>query len=165
METLPLVPEPRRGGWGVAAQLVATAFGAGYAPVVPGTAGSAVGVLTFLALHRLSPPLQVLVTLLAFGLGVVAATHTATRVGKKDPGIVVIDEVVGQWTSLLFLPFTPAILFVGFVLFRIMDIVKPWPADALEALPVGLGIMADDLMAGIYANLLVRIALLVVPFA
>ena len=165
MQTEPTVSERSRGGWGVVAELVATAFGAGYAPLVPGTAGSAVGVLTFLAVHLLSVPLQVLVTLLVFGVGVVAATRTAARVGRKDPGIVVIDEVVGQWVSLLFLPFTPATLFVGFVLFRIMDIVKPWPARDFEALPGGLGIMADDVMAGIYANLLLRIALLVVPFA
>lgn len=165
MENTPIVPQRSQGGWGTAAELVATAFGAGYSPLVPGTAGSAVGILTFLALHRLSPALQVFVTLLVCGIGVAAATHTAARVGRKDPGIVVIDEVVGQWVSLLFLPFTPATLFVGFVLFRIMDIVKPWPARDFEALPGGLGIMADDVMAGIYANLLLRIALLVVPFA
>ena len=165
METVSAAPLRTRGFAAVAAPLVATAFGAGYSPLVPGTAGSAVGVVTFLALHRLAEPLQVLVTLVVFGVGVVAATHTAMLVGKKDPGIVVIDEVVGQWVSLLFLPFTPLTLFVGFVLFRIMDIVKPWPARDFEALPGGLGIMADDVMAGIYANLLLRIALLVVPFA
>jgi len=153
-------------GWlSTAAVLVATAFGAGYSPLVPGTAGSAVGVLSFLALRSLPPVLQVLVTLLVFGLGVKAASHTAARVGKKDPGIVVIDEVVGQWASLLFLPVTAATALLGFVLFRIMDIVKPWPARDFEALPGGLVIMADDLMAGIYANLLLRIVLLVVPFA
>ena len=123
------------------------------------------GVFTFIALHHLSPLLQVVVTVVVFGVGVVAATRTATLVGRKDPGIVVIDEVVGQWVSLLFLPFTPATAFVGFVLFRILDIVKPWPARDFEALPGGLGIMADDVMAGIYANLLLRIALIVVPFA
>ena len=85
--------------------------------------------------------------------------------GRKDPGIVVIDEVVGQWVSLLFLPFTPATALVGFLLFRVMDVVKPWPARDFEAWPGGLGIMADDVMAGIYANLLLRVALLVVPFA
>lgn len=153
------------GGWGVAAQLIATAFGAGYSPLIPGTAGSAVGVLTFLALHRASPFMQVIVTLLVFVVGTLAATRTATRVGTKDPGIVVIDEVVGQWVSLLFLPFTPATALLGFLLFRVMDIVKPWPARDFEAWPGGLGIMADDVMAGIYANLLLRIALLVVPFA
>ena len=165
MQTASSIPERSQGAWGVAAQLVATVFGAGYSPLVPGTAGSAVGVLTFLALHRLSPPVQVLVTVLVCVVGVVAATHTATRVGRKDPGIVVIDEVVGQWVSLLFLPFTPGTALVGFVLFRIMDIVKPWPARDFEALPGGLGIMADDVMAGIYANLLLRVALLEVPLA
>jgi phosphatidylglycerophosphatase A len=160
-------PAPVRspGGWGVAAQLIATVFGAGYSPLIPGTAGSAVGVFTFIALHGTSPLTQVVVTLVVFGVGTLAATHTATRVGRKDPGIVVIDEVVGQWVSLLFLPFTPATALVGFLLFRVMDIVKPWPARDFEAWPGGLGIMADDVMAGIYANLLLRIALIVVPFA
>jgi phosphatidylglycerophosphatase A len=164
VETVTTSPSPR-GAWGWLAPLVATAFGAGYSPLVPGTAGSAVGLLTFVALHRLSPALQVIVTVVVCAIGVVAATHTALQVGRKDPGIVVIDEVVGQWISLLFLPFTPATAVVGFVLFRILDIVKPWPARDFEALPGGLGIMADDVMAGIYANLLLRIALLVVPFA
>lgn len=166
METVTTTaPERSRGAWGVAAPLIATAFGAGYSPLIPGTAGSVVGLATFVALHRLSPLWQVIVTVAVCAVGVVAATYTATRVGKKDPGIVVIDEVVGQWISLLFLPFTPATACVGFVLFRIMDIVKPWPARDFEALPGGLGIMADDVMAGIYANLVLRIALLVVPFA
>jgi len=165
MASASTVPLRDRGWVTTAAQLLSTAGGAGYSPIAPGTAGSAVGVVTFLALRQLSPVLQVAATLGLFGLGVVAASHTAARVGLEDPGIVVIDEVVGQWASLLFLPFTPATALVGFLLFRVMDIVKPWPARDFEALPGGLGIMADDLMAGIYANLLLRVALLVVPFA
>jgi phosphatidylglycerophosphatase A len=71
--------------------------------------------------------------------------------------------VAGQWVSLLFLPFTPGTAFAGFFLFRLMDVLKPWPARDLEHLPGGWGIVADDLMAGVYANLLLRAALTVWP--
>jgi phosphatidylglycerophosphatase A len=153
------------GFWATAARLLATAGGAGYSPLVPGTAGSAVGVLSFWALTGLSPQAQLVATLTLFGLGVAASSRTAASLGRKDPSIVVIDEVVGQWASLLFLPLTPATAAVSFLLFRAMDVVKPWPARDFESLPGGLGIMADDLMAGIYANLLLRVVLLVVPLA
>jgi len=75
----------------------------------------------------------------------------------------VIDEVLGMFLSLLGLPFGPVVAVVGFLLFRLFDIVKPYPAKALEHLPGGLGIMADDVAAGIYANLLLRIGFLVWP--
>jgi phosphatidylglycerophosphatase A len=84
-------------------------------------------------------------------------------VGRKDPGIVVIDEVVGMWVSLLLLPFTPGTALAGFLLFRVMDVIKPWPARDLEHLPEGWGIMTDDVMAGLYANLLLRVGLVVWP--
>src|SRR5262245_52542740 len=148
-----------------AALLLATAGGAGYSPVVPGTAGSLVGVLTFWGLCRLPVAVQVGATALLFAVGVAASTRAARIAGRKDPGIVVVDEVAGQWATFLFLPFTLGTALVGFLLFRVMDVLKPWPARDLEGLPDGYGIMADDLMAGIYANLLVRVVLLVVPLA
>jgi phosphatidylglycerophosphatase A len=74
----------------------------------------------------------------------------------EDPGLVVVDEVAGMWVTLLFVPFTPLTAALGFLAFRLMDIVKPFPARRLEDLPGGWGIMADDLMAGVYANVLVR---------
>jgi phosphatidylglycerophosphatase A len=76
--------------------------------------------------------------------------------GLEDPGIVVIDEVAGMWVSLLFLPLTPVTAVAAFVIFRIFDVVKPFPARRLEDLPGGYGIMCDDLMAGAYANLVLR---------
>jgi phosphatidylglycerophosphatase A len=147
------------------ALFLATAGGAGYSPVAPGTAGSLVGVATFWAIAALSPFVQLGATLGLFVLGVAVSSRTARLVGRKDPGLVVVDEVVGQWATLLFLPFGPWTAGVGFVLFRVMDVLKPWPARDLESLPGGLGIMADDLMAGVYANLLLRVVLLVVPLA
>jgi len=147
------------------AAVVATGFGSGYSPVAPGTAGSLVGLLLFWPLCRLPASIQVAVLVLCFFVGTAAATSVARRAGAHDPGIVVVDEVVGMWASLLFLPFTVGTAALGFVLFRIMDVVKPYPARQLEDLPDGWGIMSDDLMAGIYANLALRVALLVWPAA
>jgi phosphatidylglycerophosphatase A len=135
---------------------VATGLGSGYSPFAPGTAGSAVGLLLFWPLHTAPAAMQVAAVAVLFVVGVVASTRVARGLGIEDPGIVVVDEVVGMWTSLLFLPFTPATAVAGFVLFRIMDVFKPYPARQFESLPGGWGIMADDLMAGIYANLLLR---------
>ena len=150
---------------GRVAAVVATGFGAGYSPIAPGTAGSLVGLLLFWPLRSLPTPIQVAVLVAVFLAGVAAGARVARSVGVEDPGIVVVDEVAGMWTTLLFLPFTPFTAGLGFVLFRVMDVWKPYPARQLEDLPGGWGIMADDLMAAVYANLLVRIALMVLPAA
>jgi phosphatidylglycerophosphatase A len=145
------------------ATFLATGFGSGYAPFAPGTAGSALGVLLFWPLQRLGLLQQAGVAAVLFLVGVAAASHVARRVGQEDPSIVVWDEVIGMWVSLLALPFRPRIVILGFVLFRLLDVVKPYPARDLERLPLGWGIMADDVMAGIYANLILRVCLLVWP--
>lgn len=157
-------PGPRSVLASVAAA-VATGFGSGYSPVAPGTAGSLVGLLLFWPLRALPDAVQVVVVVACFFIGTAAASVMARRVGAPDPGVVVVDEVVGMWASLLFLPFTVGTAALGFVLFRIMDVVKPYPARQLEDLPGGWGIMSDDLMAGVYANLALRVALLVWPAA
>lgn len=138
---------------------LATGLGSGYAPVAPGTFGAALGLLLFWPLATLPLAHQGLATLVLCGVGVAAASAVARHVGLHDPGLVVIDEIVGMWVSLLLLPFTPATAAAAFLLFRAMDVLKPWPARQLEALPGGWGIVADDLMAGVYANLLLRVAL------
>lgn len=145
------------------ATLIATGFGSGYSPFAPGTAGSAVGLLLFWPLSRLPLAVQIALTVVVLVLGIVAATRVARRVGLEDPGIVVVDEVVGQWITLVSLPLTPLTAAAGFFLFRVMDVVKPWPARQLEHLRAGYGIMADDVMAGIYAQLALRVLLLVWP--
>ena len=149
----------------LAALFVATGAGSGYAPIAPGTAGSALGLLLFWPLSWLPLFWQIGVTAAVFVLGTLAASRVATEVGLKDPGIVVVDEVVGMWISLLFLPLTPIVAALGFLLFRLLDVVKPWPARDFERLPGGWGIMTDDVMAGVYANLLLRVGLLVWPVA
>lgn len=147
------------------AKLVATGLGSGYSPVAPGTAGSLVGLLLFLPLAGLAWPTQLAATAAVTLLGVLAAGRVARLLGRKDPGLVVVDEVAGQWITFLALPMTPVTALAGFLLFRLMDIVKPWPARDLERLPGGLGIMADDVAAGIYAHLLLRAGLAVWPVA
>jgi phosphatidylglycerophosphatase A len=147
------------------AKLVATGLGSGYSPFAPGTAGSIVGLLLFLPLAGLAWPIQLTATAALTLVGVFAAGRVARVVGRKDPGLVVVDEVAGQWITFLALPVTPVTALAGFLLFRVMDIVKPWPARDLERLPGGWGIMADDVAAGIYAHLLLRAGLAVWPVA
>jgi len=145
------------------AGVVATVFGSGYSALAPGTVGSAIGVLLFWPMAAIAWPWQAAASAILFVVGALAAGRVARRVNRKDPGIVVVDEVVGQWVTLTALPFTPVTAGLGFLLFRVMDIVKPWPARDLESVPGGWGIMADDVAAGVYANLVVRVGLLVWP--
>ena len=147
----------------VLATVVATGLGSGYAPFAPGTAGSLVGLALFWPVHHLPLAGQAVATALVFALGVAAAGHVARRLGIEDPGLVVADEVVGMWVSLLGLPLTGVTAAAGFVLFRVFDVFKPYPARDLERLPGGWGIMCDDVMAGVYANLLLRAGLLAWP--
>jgi phosphatidylglycerophosphatase A len=86
--------------------------------------------------------------------GVVAAERVERVVGQKDPGVIVVDEVAGMTLSVLWLPLTPAVLAVAFVLFRVLDVLKPFPADRSQALSGGIGVMADDLIAGLYVLLI-----------
>jgi phosphatidylglycerophosphatase A len=143
--------------------VVATAGGAGYAPIAPGTAGSLVGLVIYL-LTRHSPIEWQIGLFVAI---VVAGTWASSRVesvfGEKDPGPVVIDEVAGQLATLLFTGASVGAAVVGFFVFRLLDIVKPPPADRFERLPHGYGIMADDLMAGLYGNLVIQVLVRVIP--
>jgi phosphatidylglycerophosphatase A len=153
---------PRLGLADLGATLLASGFGAGYSPIAPGTAGSLVGLLLFWPLAGLPFAWLAGLTAALFVLGVAAGSRVARRVGLEDPGLVVVDEIVGMWISLFFVPFTPANVVAAFLLFRGMDIAKPYPAADLEHLPGGWGIMADDVMAGVYANLVLQVGLRVV---
>lgn len=135
------------------AALAIATFGVGYLPLIPGTFGSMVGVAIFLLLGVW--PLQVAFIGAIVVLGIWAAFRTERLLGMKDPGKVVVDEVAGQMISLLPLSFLAdgpwfVWVIVSFNLFRLFDIFKPYPARRFEALPGGYGIMADDLVAGIY---------------
>lgn len=137
----------------------------GYFPIAPGTVGSAAGLAVFVALRALgaSPAVDLVVIAALFVAGVWSGTLAERHFGGTDPGPGVVDEVVGMLVTLWALPATWATALAGFVLFRILDVIKPWPANRLEGLHGGLGMMADDVMAAIYANLLLRGALLMLP--
>lgn len=138
---------------------LATALGAGYAPSAPGTFGSAVGLLLWWVLPA-NPTLHLAVIALVFAAGAWSGSVAERHFGGSDPGQVVIDEVLGQLITMWMNPVGWFGALLGFGLFRLMDIVKPWPANRLEALHGGVGIMADDAMAGVYANLALRLALM-----
>lgn len=143
---------------------LATGAYSGYFPVAPGTAGSLVGLLLFAALRRIGFPLPELVAIvLLFAAGVWAATEAERYFGREDPGPVVLDEVVGMLVTLVFIPVSWIGALAGFVAFRVFDVVKPYPANRLEHLGGGMGIMADDVMAGIYAHLAVRVLCWLMP--
>ncbi|MGE3843999.1 MAG: phosphatidylglycerophosphatase A [Vicinamibacterales bacterium] len=140
------------------ALLISTFFFTGYAPVAPGTFGSAAGLVLFGVLRFAGAEAQVPAVACGLALvGVWAASVTARSIGRSDPGIVVVDEVVGMLVTVAWLPLSAPGLFAAFFLFRIFDILKPFPAAQSEALPGGWGIMADDVFAGVYASLAVRI--------
>jgi phosphatidylglycerophosphatase A len=136
---------------------VATCGYVGYAPVAPGTFGSAIGLAVFLAV-RASESIAVELAVIAalFALGVWSGSIAEQHFGGVDPGPVVMDEVVGMLITLALLDVTIAGAVVGFFIFRILDIVKPWPSADFEKLHGGLGVMADDAMAAVYGNLLMR---------
>lgn len=139
---------------------LATAFGAGYAPVAPGTLGSAAGLVLWWLLPH-TPVVQLVAIVLVFVVGAWSGSVAEGHFNRTDPGYVVIDEVLGMLITLFLNPVGWAGAVIGFLLFRVADIVKPWPANKLEALHGGVGIMADDAMAAVYSNLALRVVLMV----
>jgi phosphatidylglycerophosphatase A len=125
------------------------------APIAPGTVASAVTAVA-LWLARPSSIGLALAVVVVTALGIWASDHAERALARgKDPGAIVVDEVAGMALSVLTVPLTPAILAVAFVLFRIFDVLKPFPANVSQRLPGGLGVMTDDLIAGLYALVLV----------
>jgi len=144
------------------AYTIATWFGCGRSPWAPGTAGSAAAIAIALALHRyagLAPWHFALLAAALAGPAVWAAGAVARDSGIEDPGFVVVDEVLGQWIALAGMARWDLFgLSAAFVLFRLFDIWKPFPVRQLERLPGGIGINADDALAGIYAALVLWLA-------
>lgn len=134
--------------------------GVGYLPLIPGTFGSLVGVGIFLLLSRTTVGLVVSIVAVIVA-GIWAGSRTEALAGRKDPGKIVVDEVAGQLIATLplvfFTQWSIAAVMVSFVLFRFFDIVKPYPANRLQELRGGFGIMYDDLVAGVYAAVFVTI--------
>ena len=133
----------------------ATACGVGYVPLAPGTFGSAVGLLLWWALPA-SPHVQGAAIVTLFAVGSWSGNVAERHFGRTDPGQVVIDEVMGMLITLFLIPVGWRGALAGFLLFRVADVIKPYPANRLEALHGGIGVMADDAMAAVYANLALR---------
>lgn len=152
------------------AWLWSTFFGAGYLRPGPGTYGSVAALLLWLGVFHatsLGPRACAALTFAAAVVvtltGIPAATRVARESGRKDPGFVVIDEVAGQLFALVPLSHNWKSGLLGLVLFRILDITKPWPIRRLEALPEGTGIMLDDVAAGFIAAVLGLLVTLLFP--
>jgi phosphatidylglycerophosphatase A len=139
---------------------IATVFGIGYAPIAPGTFGSAAGLLLWWLLPA-STATHAIVIVALFAVGSWSGNVAERYFGRTDPGQVVIDEVMGMLITLFLNPVGWIGAILAFFLFRIFDVIKPYPSDRLERLHGGVGVMADDGMAAIYANLVLRAALAV----
>jgi phosphatidylglycerophosphatase A len=138
---------------------LATWFGAGYSPFAPGTAGSLAAIVIAFLVRGWFEPWHFAIWAAVLAIPAVwAAGVTAQIVGRKDPGIVVVDEVIGQWITIAGAPVLNwKTALAAFALFRLFDIWKPPPVRQLEALPGGIGINADDAMAGIYGALVLYV--------
>jgi len=131
---------------------------AGRFPVAPGTAGTVVGVLLYLALKDLAPTWYLSVCLLIFFIGTWAAGRAEKLLGCTDCSSIVIDEIAGYLVALFMAPASWGFIVAGFILFRVFDIAKPWPLKRLQDLHGGPGVMLDDIGAGIYTNILLQAA-------
>ena len=147
------------------AVFIATVGYLGHVRFAPGTVGSAAGLLLLAAARAMgmSTPTETGVTVVLIGVGVWAGTVAERHFRRHDPGPVVIDEVVGMLVTFALIPLTPGTALLGFFLFRLADVVKPYPAARLEALPGGWGIVMDDVVAGFYANVVLRLTVLASP--
>ena len=135
----------------------------GFFPIAPGTIGSAAGVAVYLAFHRLGAHIELLLIGALFAAGIALTKMCEEDLHCVDPGPIVIDEVMGMLITLFMIPVGAGGLLLGFLLFRALDVVKPFPARQLESLHGGMGVMADDAMAAIYANVLLRGAYYLAP--
>lgn len=151
--------EQRRAVLSHPAGWIASGFGSGLAPLAPGTVGSAAALLPYLLLRGLPLWVYLGVTLVTFVLGVWVSRIVVARTQAEDPGFIVIDEFVGQWLALAFVPPGWIWILVGFLLFRLFDVWKPWPVSwADRAVGGGLGVMLDDALAGVLAGALLALA-------
>lgn len=133
--------------------IVASFFGSGYAPVASGTVGTIAGLPLVWAVSFLAAPWQLAVAVAVTLIGIWAATHAGRILGVVDAKQIVIDEVAGMLVTMIAVPFTPVLAVTGFVLFRIFDIFKPWPASYFDnKVKNGAGVVLDDIVAGLYAR-------------
>ena len=137
---------------------IATCFKVGYLPLAPGTWGSIFAILVWWVLLKdLDLLIFGIVIILFFFIGIIVSNIIIDQNGDNDPSHIIIDELVGQWLSLWMLPDGSFYIIILFILFRFFDIIKPWPIRFIEQLPKGLGVMCDDLTAGLITLILIQI--------
>ena len=150
------------------ARIISTGIGIGYFPKAPGTMGSLATIIIFWFCPDLSLQLFLFFCAIITLVGIIASSITEKEFQQKhgdnnlhDPGIIIIDEVAGMMVALIAIPKTLPMIIGAFVLFRFFDIVKPFPINKVEKLPSGLGIMSDDILAGIFSNIILQIIVLI----
>jgi phosphatidylglycerophosphatase A len=143
---------------GLFVRILSTFFYIGYLPLIPGTFGSLAGLGIFYLIQG-NPFYHILLLLILVITGFLVSGRAEKVLMKKDPPCVVIDEVCGMLLSLLFLPYNIKIILIAFFLFRLLDTLKPYPVGRLERMPASLGIMSDDLVAGLYTNITLQVVL------
>ena len=137
---------------------LATCFKIGHLPIAPGTWGSLVAIIGWwLWLQYLDPLVFIVLIIAIFAIGVLTTNTIIAHTGEKDPSRVIIDEVAGQWLGLLILPDGMLYIVGAFVLFRFLDIFKPWPIRQMEQFPKGWGVMLDDTLAGLLTLGLIQV--------
>ena len=144
-------------------KILSTFFYVGYLPLMPGTFASIVGVSLFYLIKD-SIFIHALFTLSFILLGLLVSTKAEKIFKQKDAKCIVIDEISGMLLALLFIPYDIRWLIIAFVLFRILDALKPYPADRFQALSGGIGIMSDDIIAGLYTNIILQFVLRLASF-
>ncbi len=144
-------------------KIISTFFYIGYLPFIPGTFGSIAGVFLYYLLKD-SISIYTIFSCILIILGFLVSGPAERMLNKKDASCIVIDEVCGMLLSLIFLPYDIKIVVLAFILFRILDALKPFPLDRLQRLKESPGIMADDLVAGLYTNIILQIVLKLVSF-
>jgi len=138
-------------------KLLVTGLYTGYTPVAPGTAGSLIGIALYLGVSRLPWYFYLLISTGLFFLGVGASNQATIHFFKeRDSRRIVIDEICGLLVTMFLIPLSIKLIIIGFLIFRFIDILKPPPLRRLQELPGGWGIMTDDILAGVYSNLILR---------
>jgi phosphatidylglycerophosphatase A len=143
-------------------RLIATVFFTGYSPIAPGTVGSLVGLIIYGLPGFEIPQIMGPLIFFFFLIGSYVSHRMEIYLGE-DPACVIIDEVIGMWITLIFLPKTLLLVVLGFFAFRFFDITKLQPASYVERFGKGIGIMLDDVVAGIYSNILLHLTILIFP--
>ena len=143
---------------------IALGFGSGLSKIAPGSFGTLMTFVYFFMIHKLDFQLQCLIYILLFWLSFVSTQKTLLNLNVKDPSCIVIDEIIAFLFVLIWLPFNPYLFFIAFILFRLFDIIKPWPISLLEKLPGACGVIADDMGAAL-ATLILTLLINIYVFA